>query len=171
VSTPFLGEIRLFGFNFAPAGWAFCDGQLMPISQNTALFSLLGTIYGGNGTSNFALPNLQSRVPVHMGQGTGLSLYDIGQAGGVETATLTAAQMPVHSHPVHADASDATSDDPAGHVLAKSKTHVYGAGPGGKLMHAKTVGDTGDSQPHTNIQPYLTVNFCIALTGVFPTRS
>jgi microcystin-dependent protein len=170
VSTPFLGEIRLFAFNFAPTGWAACNGQVLAISQNTALFSLLGTFYGGNGTSTFALPNLQSRVPVHMGQGAGLSLYDIGQAGGVETVTLSAAQMPVHSHPLHVDASDATSDDPGGHTLAKSKTHVYGAGPGGKLMNAKTVGDTGDSQPHTNIEPYLAVNFCIALTGVFPSR-
>jgi microcystin-dependent protein len=171
VTTPFLGEIRMFGFNFTPTGWAACNGQLMPISQNTALFSLLGTIYGGNGTTTFALPNLQSRVPVHMGQGTGLSLYDIGQDGGAETVTLTAAEMPVHSHPVHADATEATSDDPVGHTLAKSKTHVYAPGPGTEFMHAKTAGDAGNGQAHANIQPYLTLNFCIALQGVFPSRS
>jgi microcystin-dependent protein len=171
VTSPFLGEIRMFGFNFAPTGWALCDGQLVSISQNTALFNLLGTIYGGDGKTTFALPNLQSRVAIHMGQGTGLSPYEIGQAAGTETVTLTAAEMPVHSHTLHAESTGATTDSPGGHSLAKAKTDVYGKGAGATAMNGKSVGDAGSGQPHTNIQPYLTVNFCIALTGVFPSRS
>lgn len=171
MSTPYLGEIRMFSFSFAPSGWAMCNGQLLPISQNAALFNLIGTIYGGNGTSNFALPNLQGRVAIHQGTGTGLSPYVIGEAAGTETVTLTAAQMPVHSHPLHADSSEATTDSPGGHSLAKAKTHVYGKGSGTLAMNGKAVGDAGDSVPHNNIQPYLTVNFCIALSGVFPAQS
>jgi microcystin-dependent protein len=172
VTSPFLGEIRLFGFDFAPTGWAMCNGQLLLISQNDALFSLLGTFYGGDGVSTFGLPNLQSRVPVHLGQGSGLSPYTLGQAGGVETVTLTAAQMPLHSHSLNADATEANSDAPGGHALAKSKTHVYGTRSSlGAALTAKSIGDTGNSQPHANIQPYLTLNFCIALSGVFPSRS
>jgi microcystin-dependent protein len=172
VTSPFIGEIRLFGFDFAPTGWAMCNGQLLPISQNDALFSLLGTFYGGDGVSTFGLPNLQSRVPIHMGQGSGLSLYDLGQLGGVETVTLTAAQMPLHSHSLNADVTEANSDAPGGHALAESKTHVYGTRSSlGAALNAKSIGDTGDGQPHTNIQPYLTLNFCIALSGVFPSRS
>jgi microcystin-dependent protein len=172
VSDPFLGEIRMFGFNFAPTGWAFCNGQLLPISQNTALFSLLGTIYGGNGTTTFALPNLQSRVAIHAGQGSGLSAYVAGQAGGTETVTLSAAEMPAHSHPLHADATIARSADPGDHVLAKAKTDIYGDTLHGKTtLNGKSVGESGQGEPHTNIQPYLTLTFCIALQGVFPARS
>ena len=172
MAEPFLGEIRMFGFNFAPVGWAFCNGQLLPISQNTALFSLLGTFYGGNGTTNFALPNLQSRVAIHNGQGSGLSSYDIGQAGGTETVTLLPAQMPAHSHSVHADANEARSADPVGHLLAKAATHVYTGRPAGStLMNSGMVGDSGGGEPHSNIQPYLVLNFCIALQGIFPARS
>jgi len=172
VTSPFIGEIRIFGFSFAPVGWALCNGQLLSISQNTALFSLLGTYYGGNGTSNFALPNLQSRVPIHMGKGSGLSLYSIGQAGGVENVTLTAAEMPVHSHSLHAEVGEATTDVANGHALAKSTSPIYGNREGLlAVLKAKSIGDAGDGQPHTNIQPYLTLNFCIALQGIFPSRN
>jgi microcystin-dependent protein len=122
VSEPFVGEIRMFGFNFAPQGWALCDGQVLPINQNEALFVLLGTTYGGDGTTTFALPNLQSRVPIHQGQGAGLSAYVAGQAGGTETVTLTAMQMPSHSHGVKASSSAAASNTPKGSALAQSAT-------------------------------------------------
>jgi microcystin-dependent protein len=172
VANPYLGEIRIFAFNFAPVGWIQCSGQLLPISQYTALFSLLGTFYGGNGTSNFALPNLQSRIRLGMGAGTGLSTYSIGQTGGTETVTLTAAQMPEHSHPVHAAGTEATTDAAVGHLLAKSKTHVY-AKPSAStpLMNSAMIADAGDGEPHNNIQPYLALNFCIAYEGIFPSRS
>jgi microcystin-dependent protein len=178
VSTPFLGEIRMFGFNFAPIGWAFCQGQLLPISQNPALFALIGTFYGGNGSSNFALPDLRSRVPLSMGQGTGLSNYNIGQAGGTETVTLSVTQMPSHNHPVNAsDSRDFSllgpsdrADSPAGHVLARGDIYA-GAPDGATVMNAGMIGDTGAADPVGIIQPYLSLNFCIALTGIFPSRS
>ena len=171
VSEPFVGEIRMFGFNFPPQGWAFCDGQLLSISQNAALFSLLGTTYGGDGESNFALPDLRSRVPVSQGQGEGLSSYAEGQAGGTETVTLAAAQMPAHTHAVSASSSPAASERPAGRVLARSPDHSYIPEPDtDTVMNAKMIGEAGNSQPHDNIQPYLALNFCIALQGVFPAR-
>jgi microcystin-dependent protein len=171
VSEPFVGEIRMFGFNFPPQGWAFCDGQLLSISQNAALFSLLGTIYGGDGVSNFALPDLRSRVPVSLGQGEGLSSYAEGQAGGTETVTLGPAQMPAHTHAVSASSSPAASERPAGRVLARSPDHSYIPEPDtDTVMNAKMIGEAGNSQPHDNIQPYLVLNFCIALQGVFPAR-
>ena len=171
VSEPFVGEIRMFGFNFPPQGWALCDGQLLAISQNAALFSLLGTTYGGDGMTNFALPDLRSRVPVSQGQGEGLSAYAEGQAGGTETVTLTAAQMPAHTHAVNASSSPAASERPAGRVLARSPDHSYIPEPDtSTVMNAKMLGDAGNSQPHDNIQPYLVLNFCIALQGVFPAR-
>ena len=172
MSEPFLGEIRMLGFNFAPQGWAPCNGQLLSISQNTALFSLLGTTYGGDGTTTFALPDLRSRVPVGQGQGPALSSYVEGQAGGAETVTLTAIQMPGHTHVVKASSSAAGSDQPEGRALARSASHIYAAKPDtSTVMNADMLGDAGGSQPHDNIQPYLAVNFCIALTGVFPARS
>ena len=172
MSEPFLGEIRMFGFGFAPQGWAQCNGQLLPISQNTALFSLLGTTYGGDGRTTFALPDMQSRVPVCQGQGPGLSSYAEGQAGGAETVTLAATQMPGHTHPVKASSSAADSDQPGGRALARTASHSYTAQPDtSTVMNANMLGDTGGSQPHNNIQPYLAVNFCIALTGVFPARN
>jgi microcystin-dependent protein len=172
VSEPFLGEIRMFGFNFAPVGWALCHGQLLPISENTALFSLLGTTYGGDGMTTFALPNLQSRVPVHQGQGAGLSAYVAGQAGGTETVTLAVTQMPGHTHPVKASSSGALADRPEGRVLARSGSHIYSHEPDAStVMSAKMLGGAGEGEPHDNIQPYLVVNFCIALTGIFPSRS
>jgi microcystin-dependent protein len=171
VSEPFVGEIRMFGFNFPPQGWALCDGQLLSISQNAALFSLLGTTYGGDGESTFALPDLRSRVPVSQGQGEGLSSYAEGQAGGTETVTLAAAQMPAHTHAVSASSSPAASERPAGRVLARSPDHSYIPEPDtDTVMNAKMIGAAGNSQPHDNIQPYLVLNFCIALQGVFPAR-
>jgi microcystin-dependent protein len=168
---PFIGEIRMFGFGFVPQGWAACDGQLLPIAQNAALFSLLGTTYGGDGQTTFALPDLRSRVPVCQGQGPGLSPYAPGQAGGTETVTLAAAQMPGHSHPVEASTSPAGSGQPAGRTLARSAGHTYTARPGTRTaMNAAMLGQTGGSQPHGNIQPYLAVTYCIATEGIFPSR-
>jgi microcystin-dependent protein len=171
VSDPFLGEIRMFGFNFAPEGWALCNGQTLSIIQNQALFSLLGTTYGGNGTSTFALPNLQSRVPIHQGQGEGLSGYNGGEAGGAETVTLAASQMPTHTHSVHAILGPATSEKPDGRWLARAGADVYADSPDAHaVLNAGTLGDAGSGEPHNNIQPYLVVNFCIALDGTYPTR-
>jgi microcystin-dependent protein len=172
MSEPFVGEIRMFGFGFAPQGWALCNGQLLPISQNQALFSLLGTTYGGDGRTTFALPDMQSRVPVCQGQGPGLSSYAEGQAGGAETVTLAAGQMPGHTHPVKASSSAAGSDQPGGRVLARSASHIYIAEPDtSTVMNADMLGGAGGGQPHGNIQPYLAVNFCIALSGIFPPRN
>ncbi len=172
MSEPFVGEIRMFGFSFAPQGWALCNGQLLPINQNQALFSLLGTTYGGDGRTTFALPDMQSRVPVCQGQGPGLSSYTAGQASGAETVTLAATQMPGHTHPVKASSSAADSDQPEGRALARSASHIYTAKPDtSTVMNADMLGDAGSGQPHDNIQPYLAVNFCIALIGIFPSRS
>ncbi len=171
---PFVGEIRMFGFGFgfAPQGWALCNGQLLPISQNQALFSLLGTTYGGDERTTFALPDMQSRVPVCPGQGPGLSSYAEGQAGGAETVTLAAAQMPGHTHPVKASSGAADSSQPGGRALARSASHIYTAKPDAStVMNVDMLGDAGGSQPHENTQPYLAVNFCIALAGIFPARN
>ena len=171
MAEPFVGEIRTFGFNFAPSGWAMCNGQLMPISQNTALFSLLGTQYGGNGTTTFALPNLQGRVGIHQGQGAGLSPYTIGQVSGTENVTLTQNQMPQHGHGVVANDSAATATRPAGAVPARTTTSTHAAGPDGTAMNAGMIGTSGASLPFSIIQPFLCVNFCIALFGIFPSRN
>lgn len=171
MSEPFLGEIRLFGFNFAPTGWAFCQGQLMPISQNTALFSLLGTQFGGDGRSTFALPDLRGRVAMSLGQGPTLQNYDIGQVGGAEVVTLNATQMPQHAHNVMANGSPATGSRPAGAVLARTSGNVYAAAPDGTAMNAGTVAAAGGGQPVDLHQPFLVVNFCIALQGIFPSRN
>jgi microcystin-dependent protein len=168
---PFLGEIRIFGGNFAPVGWAICDGSLLPIAQNTALFSILGTMYGGNGTTNFALPDLRGRVVVGVGQGQGLSPYVQGQMGGTETQTLTVLQMPAHSHSVSATETNASSDDPKAAVLAKlGNLKIYGAGPDGTVMNSAMIGPTGGGQPISTLQPFLVINYIIALTGVYPSR-
>jgi microcystin-dependent protein len=171
VSEPFLGEIRMFGFNFAPQGWAFCNGQLLPISQNTALFSLLGTQYGGNGQTTFALPDLRGRVAIHQGQGPGLSNYVIGQVSGTENTTLTSGQMPQHAHGVVANASPASSGRPDGAVPARASGDIYAAAPDGTAMNAGMIGVAGGSQPFNNLQPFLVVTFCIALQGIFPSRN
>jgi microcystin-dependent protein len=172
VSEPFLGEVRIFAFNFPPVGWAQCNGQLLPINQNQALFSLLGTFYGGDGKTNFALPNLQSRVAIHVGQGTGLSEYTQGQMGGTEAVTLSRAEMPVHTHHVHADGTNAKAANPVGHFLARAANDIYAVQQHGtSTMNPKMIADAGGGKPHTNIQPYLALNFCIALQGVFPSRN
>ncbi len=174
MSNPFIGEIRMFGGSFAPAGWAFCDGQLLPISENDALFVLLGTTYGGDGQETFALPNLQSRVPLHMGTGPG-GTYTLGENGGVELVTLTGNQIPIHSHPLLASADLASLPDPVGSVLAQSR--VAGVdlyieeNPNVAMANPASITPIGGSQPHSNIQPYLTLSFIISLFGVFPPPS
>jgi len=170
MADPFVAEIRIFPFNFPPKGWAFCDGQLLPISQNTALFSLLGTTYGGNGKSNFALPDLQGRVPLHPGQGPGLSLYDLGQSGGSETITLLETEMPAHAHQAMAIGAFADQPAPSGKTWGRTAANPYiGASTG--QMSPSALALTGGSLPHNNMQTYLTLNFCIALQGVFPPRT
>jgi microcystin-dependent protein len=172
MSTPYVGEIRLFAFNFAPVGWALCDGQLVPIAQNTALFSLLGTYYGGDGKTTFALPNLQGRVPLHQGVGVGSTSYSVGQLGGSPEIALTKNQMPAHNHLVRAYDGNATVTNPAGAVLAQTTTPSYvpaGSGSLVSLGHG-TLTDTGEGQTVSLLQPFLVLNFCIALTGIFPAR-
>jgi len=173
---PFVAEIRIFPFNFAPKGWAFCDGQLMPISQNTALFSLLGTTYGGDGKSTFALPNMQGNVAMHPGQGPGLSLHDLGEMSGSESVTLLESEIPAHAHAVGRALNDAgNSISPANSVWAQSAAgrgaaalYIDGA-PTGQVK-IDSLAAAGGGLPHNNMQPYLTLNFCIALQGVFPQR-
>jgi len=173
MSDPFVAEIRMFGGNFAPTGWAFCDGQLLPISQNTALFSLLGTTYGGNGKSNFALPDLRGRAPMHHGLGQGLTDRVQGETGGVEIVTLTPAEIPPHTHNVALPTVDAaaTTSDPQNNLPARTAENTYAALGTTVDMASASSGNAGGSQPHNNLQPYLTVTFIIALQGVFPPRS
>jgi microcystin-dependent protein len=170
MADPFVAEIRIFPFNFAPKGWAFCDGQLLPISQNTALFSLLGTTYGGDGKSTFALPDLQGRAAMHPGQGSGLSLYDLGQTGGSETVTLLQSEMPAHAHQAMALGAISNQPSPANNSWGRSTANPYIGGQNGQ-MSPNALAVTGGSLPHNNMQRYLTLNFCIALQGVFPPRS
>ena len=167
MSEPFLGEIVMFAGNFAPRGWAFCNGQLLPISQNTALFSILGTTYGGNGQTTFALPDLRGRAPVHAGQGPGLSNYALGESTGVESITLTTGQMPAHQHAQPATNAEEGTNRPSNAVPAKGGVYA-GATDGTTLAPTTTA---GSSQPHSNIQPVLAVNFIIALEGIFPSRN
>src|SRR3954453_5572737 len=172
MADPFVAEIRIFPFNFAPKGWAFCDGQLLPLSQNTALFSLLGTTYGGDGKSNFALPDLQGRAPMHPGQGPGLSLHDLGETGGTETVTLLESEIPAHTHALNASQGDAIERTPGGQLLATGiAIGQYGAPVALTALSPNAVTPAGGDQPHNNLQPYLTFYFCIALQGVFPPRS
>ncbi|HEY0801711.1 MAG TPA: tail fiber protein [Steroidobacteraceae bacterium] len=169
MAEPFLGEIRLFAGNFAPRGWAFCAGQLLPIAQNTALFSLIGTNYGGDGRTTFQLPNFQGCVAVHQGNGPGLSPYVIGQTGGSATEELTTAQLPTHVHPIGASSSPATTGAPgAGVALAVASANVYGAPVNVAPMASQQV---GGGQPHNNAQPYLALSYIIALQGIFPSRN
>jgi len=172
---PFVAEIRIFPFNFAPKGWAFCDGQILPLSQNTALFSLLGTTYGGDGKSNFALPDLQGRAPMHPGQGPGLSLHDLGETGGSETVSLLESEIPSHSHTVMANAAVGNRTTPAANSISRvtgSTPFVPGSpAPPIITMSPNSIAPAGGDQPHNNMQPYLTLNFCIALQGVFPPRT
>ena len=173
MADPFVAEIRIYPFNFAPRGWAFCNGQLLPISQNTALFSLLGTYYGGDGRSTFGLPNLQSRAVMHPGQGPGLSLRGLGETGGSDTVTLLQSQIPSHTHALVASNEIGEDRKAVGEAMARSTGGpLYGLVPATPVALApEAVGPAGSSQPHNNLLPYLTLNFCIALQGVFPPRS
>jgi microcystin-dependent protein len=168
MSDPFIAEVKIFAGNFAPRSFAFCNGQLLSIAQNTALFALIGTIYGGNGQTTFGLPNLQGRAPMHPGNGPGLSPRQLGETGGSETVTLTSAQLASHSHPVRA-ASNATSAAPAGNFFGSAP--MYNTGGNTVAMAADSVTESGGGQPHNNMQPYLAINFIICLQGIFPSRN
>jgi microcystin-dependent protein len=172
MAEAFVAEIRIFGFNFAPRGWAFCDGQILPISQNTALFSLLGVNYGGNGQSTFGLPDLRERFALHQGQGPGLSQRFVGESGGQASVSLLASEMPAHGHALQTALSPTTAA-PAGAALAPTAngTAVYRSGTANAQMAAASVTAAGSGQPHENRQPLLGLNFCIALQGIFPPRS
>jgi microcystin-dependent protein len=172
MTDPFVAEIRVFPFTFAPKGWALCNGQLLPISQNTALFALLGTFYGGDGKSTFALPNLQGSVPVNTGQGPGLSERFLGETGGSSVVTLITTEMPAHNHAVTASAAEAGSRSPSGELFANQSGGVnsYASDGAPVAMAPQAVGTAGGSQPHNNMAPYVAFNFCIALQGVFPPR-
>ncbi len=174
MSEAFIAEIRIFPFNFAPRGWALCNGQLLPISQNTALFSLVGTNFGGDGRSTFALPNLRGSAPIQPGQGPGLSNYNIGETGGQSTVTLLQSQIPSHTHAVNASNANGNQVGPAGNSFAKP------AAARGLKMYGPTANDTmnpgatsvvGGDQPHENMMPFLVVNYCIALQGIYPARN
>ncbi|HEX8361757.1 MAG TPA: tail fiber protein [Longimicrobium sp.] len=172
MADPFVAEIRIFPFTFPPKGWAFCNGQLMPISQNTALFALLGTTYGGDGKSTFALPGLQGSAAMHPGQGSGLSLRDLGEIGGAESVTLLVSEIPVHTHTLMAslDPGDNTVPGPEVSLGQSLGAFVYVAGAPDSQMAPQALPPAGGSLPHNNMQPYLTLNFNIALQGVFPPR-
>jgi microcystin-dependent protein len=174
MSEPFIGEIRVFAGNFAPVGYAFCNGQLLSIAQNTALFSILGTTYGGNGTTNFALPDLQGRAALGQGQGPGLQPYVIGEIGGEETVTLTVAEMPVHSHALEGAASQSTAA-PGPSVVLGTTSGLVPAYGGANAITPLAPGaispPPGSGQPHENMQPYLVLNYIIALVGIFPSRN
>jgi microcystin-dependent protein len=171
MSEPFVGEIRMFAGNFAPQGWAFCDGQLLAVSQNDALFSLLGTIYGGDGRTTFGLPDLRGRIPVHAGSGPGLSLRTIGQIGGAENVTLTQNQLPAHNHEMAASGDLGSQSNPANNLLARiSNNDLYSGDPPDAALSSQAIGAAGGSQSHTNLMPYLCINFIIALFGIYPSR-
>ena len=172
MGSPFVGEIRMFGGNFAPQGWAFCDGQILAIAQNDALFALLGTTYGGDGVTTFNLPDLRGRVPVHQGNLSGGSGYTIGEIGGLESVTVTVNQMPGHVHPALCSSAGATSPRPAGGVWAVGDVFAFtpGANANG-TMNAGAVGAAGSSQPHDNMVPFLAINFIISLFGIFPSQN
>lgn len=166
MSEPFLSEIKLVSFNFPPKGWALCNGQLLPINQNQALFALLGTTYGGNGQTTFALPNLRGRVPTHVGNG-----HTLGEAAGSTSVTVNIQQLPTHTHLVQASNNPADLDDPTGNVLGQAGANVYAAFQSAAAMGPQMVTNVGGSQPHNNMMPYLVLNFIIALQGIFPSRN
>lgn len=167
MAQPYVGEIRMFAGNFAPAGWMFCEGQLLPISEYETLFNLIGTTYGGDGQSTFALPDLRGRVPIHQGNG-----FTLAETGGVEEVTLTVSQIPAHSHPFLATTSTANQTSPQNNMLAQSLTvSFYQSAAPNAAMAPGTTSSTGGSQPHTNFQPYLCVDFIISLFGIFPSQT
>jgi microcystin-dependent protein len=166
MSSPYVGEIRMFGGNFAPVGWAFCNGALMAIDQNDTLFNLIGTTYGGDGQTTFALPNLQSRVPIHVGPG-----FALGQVGGAETVTVTTNQIPAHSHVPQGSANPGTQSSPAGGVWAQSTLDQFSSAAPSVAMAPAALGQSGGSQPHDNMVPFLAVNFILSLFGIFPSES
>lgn len=173
MSQPYVGEIRLVGFNFAPAGWMFCNGQLLPISEFETLFNLIGTTYGGDGQTTFALPNLQSRIIVHQGQGPGLSFYTLAEAGGVESVTLTTPQIPVHNHSANCSSSAGSQSSPVNNIWsadAAGLTAEYSNSHSGS-MNANAIGVAGGSQPHENRMPFLAMNYIISMFGVFPSQT
>lgn len=169
MSSPFIGEIRMFGGNFAPAGWAFCNGQLMPISENDTLFVLIGTTYGGDGQETFALPNLQGRLPMHMGNGGGLTPRTLGESGGVETVTLTTQQIPTHNHVPLAVSTNGNQSTPQNGTWAGVTTSIYTSNPPDTAFSTTLGTNAGGSQPHDNLMPYLAISFIISLFGIFPT--
>lgn len=178
MAEPFLAEIRIVAFNFPPRGNAFCDGQILPINQNQSLFSLLGTTYGGDGRTTFGLPELRGRVPIHTGTAPGGSNHVLGQKGGEENVTLNGGQLPSHTHDFEVVTTDATDQFPlhpsqnmGGSRLAKATTNMYGTGGTQQALNPASVTAVGGGQPHTNMQPFLAVNFCIALQGLFPSRN
>jgi microcystin-dependent protein len=169
MSNPYVGEIRMFGGSFAPAGWAFCSGQLMPISENDTLFNLIGTTYGGDGQETFALPNLQSRVPIHQGTGSDGIAYQLGETGGVETVTLTTQQIPIHNHGFLGSTAPGAQPSPVGNVVAASNTiSLYKASAPTAALATQALNPDGGSQPHENLQPYLCISFILSLFGIFP---
>lgn len=172
MSEPFVGEIRMFAGNFAPAGWAFCDGQLLAVSQNDALFSLLGTIYGGDGRTTFGLPDLRGRVPIHQGAGPGLLTRPIGSKSGSESVVVTTAQLPSHNHAFNASNAPGTGSNPAGSVPAESPSvDMYIEEAATMNLSAAAISNTGGSQSHTNLQPFQCVHFIISLFGIYPSRT
>ncbi len=172
MEQPYVGEIRIFAGNFNPAGWMFCEGQLLPISENETLFNLIGTTYGGDGQSTFALPDLRGRLPVHQGTGGGLSGRTLAETGGTEEVTLTVQQIPAHNHAALASQNIAGQQSPSSNVLAQSTVaKMYIQDTADQPLAARTIGSSGGSQPHTNFQPYLCLNFIISLFGVFPSQT
>lgn len=175
MADPFIGQITMFAGNFAPRNWAYCDGQILDISQYDALFSLLGTIYGGNGRTNFALPDMRGRVPIHSGQGPGLTNRPIGQRSGAEAVTLSVNEIPPHNHPQQASTQDTDSEDPTGKIIAKTSSNFYEntatAPEQFKTMNSAAVSTMGGNGAHTNMAPYQCIHFIIALVGVYPSRN
>jgi len=170
MSTPFVGEIRMVGFNFAPVGWALCNGQLLAIAQNNVLFALIGTTYGGDGLNTFALPDLQGRIPVHMGNGPGLTPRIIGELSGSENVTLTTSQLPAHTHAPQAHSANGSQSSPQNALWAGAPAASYSANPAAIAMNSTLIAATGGSQPHTNVMPFQAINFIISQFGIFPSQ-
>jgi microcystin-dependent protein len=171
MATPFIAQISLFAGTFAPRGWMFCNGQMLSIAQNTALFALIGTTYGGNGQTTFALPDLRGRVPLGTGLGPGLSNYSLGQQSGTETVTLLSTQIPAHNHALQASTAAPSTPTPANASLPTGSSRIYAAGGASQTLNPTSIGSAGGSQPHPNMQPYLALNYIIAVEGIFPSRN